>query len=87
MPPTDSEDDDDEFRVHSLNVKQTHSYLDVYSSDEDEDANYCEDDEEEEIIDAGEEVVEEGIEENVEDTGIDASENTDKPTASFVCWR
>ena len=50
MPPSDSEeDDDDEFRVHSLNVKQTHSYMDVYGEDE-ENANYCDDSDEGECI-------------------------------------
>ena len=33
--------------VHNLNVKQTHSYLDVYGDDDEEYANYCYDDEEE----------------------------------------
>ena len=33
--------------VHNLNVKQTHSYLDVYGDEDEEDANYCDDDEEE----------------------------------------
>ena len=86
MPPTDSEDDDDEFRVHSLNVKQTHSYLEVYTSDEDENANYCEDDEDE-IIDGGEEVTEEAAEEVAEEADEGDSESTDKSTVSFVCWR
>lgn len=34
-----------------MNQKQTHSYLDVYGDDEedDENANYCDEDEEEEV--------------------------------------
>ena len=86
MPPTDSEEeDDDEFQVHSLNVKQTHSYLDVYNSDDDENANYCEDEEEEEIGDGDDD--EKESEGAVEDAAEEASEDADKPTASFVCWR
>ena len=89
MPPTDSEEeDDDEFRVHSLNVKQTHSYLDVYNSDDDEDANYCEE-EEEEIGDGDddEKESEDAVEDAAEEASEDADECADKPTASFVCWR
>ena len=51
LPPTDSEEEDaDEFHVHSLNVKQTHSYMDVYGEEDEEDANYCADSDEGEYI-------------------------------------
>lgn len=43
--------------VHNLNVKQTHSYLDVYGGEDDEDANYC-DDEDVEVVEEVEEVAE-----------------------------
>ena len=44
--------------VHNLNVKQTHSYLDVYGDDDEEDANYCDDDEEvAEVVEEEESVI------------------------------
>ena len=75
--------------MHSLNVKQTHSYLDVYNSDDDENVNYCEDEEEEEIGDGDEDdkESEEAAEDAAEEASEDADERADKPTASFVCWR
>ena len=67
--------------MHSLNVKQTHSYLDVYNSDEDEDANYCDGD------DDGDDVAENASENASEGTSEEISEDADKPSDSFVCWR
>lgn len=50
MPPTDSDEYNDgseeEFVVHNLNQKQSHSYLEIYGGDsDDEEADYCNDDE------------------------------------------
>ena len=50
LPPTDSDEYNDgsegEFVVHNLNQKQSHSYLEIYGENsDDEDADYCNDDE------------------------------------------
>lgn len=64
LPPTDSDeynvDSDEEFVVHGLNQKQSHSYAEIYGDDdgdeeEEEEADYCGGDEAEE---AGEEIEE-----------------------------
>lgn len=47
-------DSDEEFVVHGLNQKQSHSYAEIYG-DEEEEADYCGGDEAEE---AGEEIEE-----------------------------
>lgn len=51
-------DSDEEFVVHGLNQKQSHSYAEIYGDDDDndeEEADYCGGDEAEE---AGEEIEE-----------------------------
>ena len=51
-------DSDEEFVVHGLNQKQSHSYAEIYgddNEDEEEEADYCDGDEAEE---AGEEIEE-----------------------------
>lgn len=64
LPPTDSDeynvDSDEDFVVHGLNQKQSHSYAEIYGDDdgdeeEEEEADYCGGDEAEE---AGEEIEE-----------------------------
>lgn len=62
LPPTDSDeynvDSDEEFVVHGLNQKQSHSYAEIYGDDDDndeEEADYCGGEEAEE---AGEEIEE-----------------------------
>ena len=59
LPPTDSDeynvDSEEEFVVHGLNQKQSHSYAEIYGDDdeeeeEEEEADYCGGDEAEEAV-------------------------------------
>lgn len=58
LPPTDSDeynvDSEEEFVVHGLNQKQSHSYAEIYGEEEEE-VDYCGGDESDEAVEEIEE--------------------------------